>query len=98
MISATRIFSRGYNLTGRETVKGPLLYDCFDNHIKNRADIYGLHFQGHGAIIKDTPLLNILDGGVYLPMSVQNILHFTRHITGGHKKGASFLQRVSLIQ
>ena len=52
-------------------VRGPLLGNCFDNHIKNQrekllkgADIYGLHFQGDGATIKDTPLLNILVWGV----------------------------------
>ena len=51
----------------------PLLDNCFDNHIKNQrekllngADIYGIHFQGDGAKIKETPLLNIFAGGVYL--------------------------------
>ena len=67
----------------------------FENHIKNQhekllngADIYGLHFKGDGAIIKDTPLLNILDGVGYLPVSFQNIVYCTGHITGGHKKDA----------
>ena len=51
-------------------MQGPLLDNCFENHINNqfkkllnRSDIYGLHFQGGGATIKGTPLLNILDGG-----------------------------------
>ena len=38
------------------------------------ADIYGLHSQGDGAKIKDTPLLNILTGGVYIHVSVQKIV------------------------
>ena len=49
-------------------MRGPLPDDFFDNHIKNQrekllngADIYGLNFQGDGATIKNTPLLNILD-------------------------------------
>ena len=71
MISSTRNVSRDYKLPGRETVQGPLLDNCFENHIKNQrekllngADIYGLHFQGDGATIKDTTLLNIFSGGV----------------------------------
>ena len=39
----------------------------FENHIKNQrekllngSDIYGLHFQGDGATIKDKIILNIL--------------------------------------
>ena len=52
----------------------------------NGADIYGLHFKGDSATIKDTPLLNILAGGIYLPISVQNIVGYTGHITGDHKK------------
>ena len=70
---------------------------CFENHTKNQRDkllngayIYGINFQGDGATIKETPLLNILDGGVYLPMSVQKIVDCTGHITGGHKKDAIF--------
>ena len=70
MISSARNVSRNYKLPGRETLQGPLLGNCFDNHIKNQrekllngADIYGIHFQGGGATIKDTPLLNILSGG-----------------------------------
>ena len=70
MINAARNVSRDYNMTGRETVQGLLIDDCFDNHIKNRrekllngADIYGLHFQGDGTTIKDRHLLNILAGG-----------------------------------
>ena len=70
----------------------------FCDHIKNqrekllnRADIYGLHFQGDCATIKDTPLLNILAAGVYLPVSVQNIVDCKGHITGGHKKDDKFV-------
>ena len=48
-------------------------------------------FQGDGAKIKDTPLINILDGGVYLPISVQKIVYCTGHIIGGHKKDAKFV-------
>ena len=51
-------------------MQGLLLDKFFENHIKNQrekllkgADIYGLHFQGDGATIKDTPILNILAGG-----------------------------------
>ena len=55
------------------------------------ADIYGLNFQGDGATIKDRPLLNILAQGFYLPVSVQNIVDCTGHITGGHKKDAKFV-------
>ena len=49
MISASRNVSRYYKLPGSETVQGPLLDNCFENHIK-------------------TPLLNILAGGVHLPV------------------------------
>ena len=96
MISAAINISRYYTLPGRDTVQEPLLDNCFDNHIKNQidkltigADIYGIHFQGNGATIKDTPLLNILSGvGVHLPVSVQNILYYTDNITGVLKKDA----------
>ena len=78
-------------------MQGLLLDIFFDNHIKNQrakllygADIYGLHFQGDGATIKYTPLLNILAGVFYLPVSVQNIVDCTGHITGGNKKDANF--------
>ena len=71
IISAVRNVSRDYKLPGIETVQGPLLDNCFDNYIKNQPekllngeDIYGLHFQDDDATIKDTPLLNILAGGV----------------------------------
>ena len=47
--------------------------------------------SGYGAKIKDMPILNILAGGVYLPVSVQNIVDFTGHITGGHKKDNKFV-------
>ena len=70
-----------------------MLDNCFDNHIKNQLekllsgeDIYGLHFQDDGTTIKDTPLLNILSVGGYLTVSVQNVLDYTGHITGCHKK------------
>ena len=70
MISAARNVSTDYKLTGRETVQGPLL-DFFENRIKNQRDkllngayIYEIHFQGDGATIKDTSLLNIFSGGV----------------------------------
>ena len=73
MIGAVRNGSRNHKIPGRETVQGSLLDNFFDNHIKNQrekllngTDIYGLHFQGDGATIKYTPLLNILDRGVYL--------------------------------
>ena len=55
------------------------------------ADIYGLHFQGDCATIKDMPVLNILAGGGYLPVSVPNIVNCTGHITSGHKKAAKFV-------
>ena len=71
MISAARNVSSNYKLPGRETVRGPLIDNVFENHINkqrekslNGSDIYGNHFQGDGATIKDTPLLNILAGGV----------------------------------
>ena len=76
----------------------PLLYNCFENNIKNRRGkllnkeyIYLLRFQGDGATIKDTPLLNILAGGVYLHISVQKIVHCADQITGGHKNDAKFI-------
>ena len=79
---------------------GPLIDNFFENHIKkqcekllNGADIYGLHFQGDGATIKDTPLLNILVGRFYLPISVQNTVDCTGHITGGHNKDAKFVAK-----
>ena len=36
------------------------------------------------------PSLIYLMGGVYLPVSVQNIVNCTGHITGGHNKDANF--------
>ena len=73
----------------------------FENHIKNQhekllngADIYGLHFIGDGAIIKDTPLLIILDGVGCLPVSFQNIVYCTGHIISGHKKDAEFFVEI----
>ena len=36
------------------------------------------------------PSLIYCMGGVYLPVSVQNIVYCTGHITGGHKKDAIF--------
>ena len=105
MISTARNVSRNCKLPGRETVRGPLLDDIFENHIKNQLEkllngayIYGLHFHGDGVTIKDTLLLNILDGVFYLPLSVQMIVYYTGHITGVHKKDAKFLRIVSLIQ
>ena len=97
IISAARNFSRGFNLPGRETVQGTLLDNCFENNINNQrekllngSDIYGLHCQGDVATIKYTPLLNILAVAFHLPVSVQNIVNCTGHITGGHKKDANF--------
>ena len=97
MISAARNVSSSYKLPGKETVQGLLLDNCFQNHIKNQrekllngSNIYGLHFQGDSATIKDTLLLNILAGVFYLPVSVQNIVDCIGHITGGHKKDAIF--------
>ena len=98
MTSAARNVSRDYKLPGRDMVQGPLLDNCFGNHIKNqrkkllnRSNIYGIYFQGDGATTKDTPLLNILDGGVYLPVSVQNIMDCKFNITDGQKKDAKFV-------
>ena len=80
-------------------VQGLLFDKCFDNHIKNQhekllngSDIYGLHFKGGGAKIKDTPLLTILAGGVCLPVSVQNVVDCTGHITGGHRNYAKLVE------
>ena len=77
----------------------------FENHIKNQhekllngADIYGLHFQGDCATIKDMPVLNILAGGGYLPVSVPNIVNCTGHITSSHKKAANFVAGFYFIQ
>ena len=93
MISAGRNVPRYHKLPGRETIRGLLLDKCFEKNINNqceklinREDIYELHFQGDGETIKDTSLLNILDEGVYLPVSVQNIVDFTYHTIGVHKK------------
>ena len=99
MISAAINVSRDNKLPGRETVRGPLSDNVFENHIKNQREkllngeyIYGLHFKGDGAAIKKKPLLNILaGGGVYLPLSVQNIMDCTGNITGGHNRDAKFV-------
>ena len=76
---------------------GTLLDNFFDNNINNQCDklingayIYGLNFKCGAATSKDTPLLKILDKGLYLPVSVQNIMDCTGHITGGHNKNAIF--------
>ena len=105
MIRSSRKVLWDYKLPGRETVRGPFIDKCFDNHIKNQrekllneADIFGLHFQGDGATIKGKPLLNILAGGVHLSMSVKKIVDCTGHVTGGHNKDAIFLWIFSLIQ
>ena len=81
-------------------MRGTLLYNCFDNHIKKQCEkllngeyIYGLTFQGDGETIKDTPLLNILAGGFYLTVLVQKILDCTGRITGGHNKDAKFFAK-----
>ena len=86
-------------------MQGLLLDKCFENNIKNQrekllngADIYGLHFQGDDTIIKDTPLLNIVDGGFYLPVSVKKIVESTGHTKGGHKKNTKFVVEIFLIQ
>ena len=78
MISTDRNVSRYYKTLGRDKIQGTLLEKCFENHINNQcenllneADIYGIHFKGDGATIKNKPLLNILSGGVHLiPASV----------------------------
>ena len=79
-------------------MRGPFTDNCFENHIKNKLEkllkgayICGIHFQGDGATIKNTPLLNILDVWIYLPVSVQNILDCTGQITGGHNKDDKFV-------
>ena len=100
MISAARSVPRDYKMLGRETVRRQLLDNCFNNHIKNQREnelngeeIYVLHFQGDGATIKDRPLLNILYGGFYLTVSVQNIVDCTGQISGGHNKyGKCFVE------
>ena len=76
-IIAARNVSRDYKLPGRDRVRGKLLDNVFENHIKNQREkllngsyIYGISFQGDGTTIKDTPLLNILAWGVYLPVSI----------------------------
>ena len=98
MISADRNVSRDYNLPGRKTIRGPFIDKFFKNHIKNQCEkllngayIYGIHFQYNGKKTKDTPLLNILDGGDHLPVSFQNILDFKGHTTGGQKKDSKFV-------
>ena len=98
MISVSRNVSRYYNIPGRETVWGTLPDNCFDNHINNqreklinRAYIYGIYFQVEGATIKDTNLLNILAGGVDLPVSVQKILNCGGQITCDHNEDAKFV-------
>ena len=92
MIGTSRNVSSDYKPPGRETVLGPLIDNCFDNNIKNqrekllnRTDIYGLHFQGDSATIKENLFLNILCGKFYLPVSVKMIVDCTGHITGFHK-------------
>ena len=101
MISAARNVSSHYKLQGRETVRGSLIDNCFENHIKNQhdkllngAEIYGVHFQGDYATIKYTPLLNILYGEGCLPVSVQNIVDCTGHTIGGHNKDANFFAEI----
>ena len=71
VISAARNVSSNYKLPGSDMVRGLLLDNFFENNIKNQREkllngvyIYGLHFQCDNATIKDTPLLNTLDGGV----------------------------------
>ena len=74
-----------------------MLDNFFDNNIKNQhekllnwEEIDELNFQGDGATIKDTPLLNIL-AIFYLPVSVQNILECTVPITSDNKNDARFV-------
>ena len=105
MISAARNVSRYYKLPGRDTVLGPFLDKFFENNIKNQrdkllngSDIYGLNFQGGGAIIKYTPLFNILDRRFHLPVSVQNI--WTVQVTSQvvTRRMLNMLRRFSLVQ
>ena len=97
--------SMDYKLPERETVQGTFLDKCFDNHINNQrekllngADIYGLHFQGDGATIKYTPLLNILAGRVHL--LCQSKIFWTVQVTSQvfTRRMTTLLRRVSLIQ
>ena len=95
----------GYNLMGRETVKGALFDKCFGNHIKNKceklinmAEIYGLHFKGDGATIKETPsLIFYLGGFTYLCQSkiLWNVQVTSLVVT---IRMLNVLRRVSLIQ
>ena len=105
MISASRNVSRDYKLPGSETERGPLLDNCFENHIKSQRekllkgeDIYGLHFKGDGVTIKYTPLLNILDGRFTYLCQYKRLwnVQVTSHVVT--IRILNLLQRVSLIQ
>ena len=106
MISADRNVSSDYKIPGRETVRGLLLDIFFENDMKNQRekllngeDIYGLHFLGDDATIKDTPLLNIFygEGFTYLCQykGLWTVLVTSQVVT---IRMQMFLQRIYLIQ
>ena len=99
MIMHARNISSDFKFPGREKIRGPLLTACHDRHmltvkekLLNEAHIYGNHAQGDGANI-GVPLVNVLMGGVHLPVAVVKILDCRDHMLGGNKKDASFLAK-----
>ena len=54
--------------------------------IKKEADIFGLLFLGDGSTISRCPLINILDSGGEIPVSVLEIVYFQGHLSDGNKK------------
>ena len=54
--------------------------------IKKEADIFGLLFLGHGAIISICPLLNILYYGENVPVAVLQFFYCQGRLTDGNKK------------
>ena len=105
IVRSARNVSRDYKLSTRETVPGPLIDKCFDNHTKNQRekllngeDIYGFNFKGDGATIKENPyLISCLGGFSYMcQFKILWTVQVTSHVFT--IRMLNFLRRVYLIQ
>lgn len=73
--------------------------DCYATHRANckkillkDVELYGIHFQGDGASIRNTPLLNVKAGGMWKPVVVQDIVECTKHLQQGWKQDAAYVK------
>ena len=59
--------------------------------IKKESGIFGLLFFRDGATISRCPLLNILDSGKNIPVSVLEIIDCRGHLADGNKRDGTFI-------